>query len=260
MRDTASPASSVCAKPASSVRTASGARRMRSVSFVAIPSVPSEPTNAPSRSGPLVPDGELDELAVRQHDLRREHVVDGEAVLEAVRAARVLGDVAADRADLLRGGVGRVVEALRRDRARDVEVRDARLDDDLPALDVDLEDARQARERDDDPLGYRQRAAGEPGAGAARDERDPMRVTGPDHGRHLGRALGQRDQRRDDAAVGQPVALVGAQLLGPRDQLVGCEASPSAPQGTTDRYPKRILKFDVKLGWFLVRLLSLGPY
>ena len=50
--DTAAPASSVCAKPASSVRTASGARSTRSVSLVAIPSVPSEPTNPPSRSGP----------------------------------------------------------------------------------------------------------------------------------------------------------------------------------------------------------------
>ena len=89
----------------------------------------------------LVPDRELDELAVRQDDLGREHVVDREAVLEAVRAARVLGDVAADRADLLRRRIRRVVEAVGRDRARDVEVRDAGLDDDLAALDVDLEDA-----------------------------------------------------------------------------------------------------------------------
>src|SRR3712207_7434031 len=37
-------------------------------------------------------------------------VVGGEAVLEAVRAARVLGDVAADRADDLRAGVRRVEE------------------------------------------------------------------------------------------------------------------------------------------------------
>ena len=48
---------------------------------------------------------ELDDLAVGQHHGQPGHVVDGEAVLEAVRAARVLGDVAADRADLLAGGV-----------------------------------------------------------------------------------------------------------------------------------------------------------
>ena len=50
-----------------------------------------------------------------------------EPVLQAVRAAGVLGDVAADRADLLRRRVGRVVEALVLDGACDVEVRDARV-------------------------------------------------------------------------------------------------------------------------------------
>ena len=98
------------------------------------------------QAGPLVPDGELDDLAVRQDDLGGEHVVDREAVLEAMRAARVLRDVAADRADLLRRRVGGVVEALGGDRLRHVEVGDARLDRDAAALDVDLEDPRQPRE------------------------------------------------------------------------------------------------------------------
>ena len=44
-----------------------------------------------------------------------EDVVDGEAVLEAVRAAGVLGDVAADRADLLARRIGGVVVARGRD-------------------------------------------------------------------------------------------------------------------------------------------------
>ena len=83
---------------------------------------------------------EHEQLAVGQDERRARDVVDGEPVLEAVRAAGVLGDVAADRADLLAGGVGRVEEAVRRDRAGDVEVRDARLDDDALALEVDLED------------------------------------------------------------------------------------------------------------------------
>ena len=57
-----------------------------------------------------------DQLAVGQHHLELEHVVGREAVLEAVRAAGVLGDVAADRAHLLAGRVGRVVEAVAGDR------------------------------------------------------------------------------------------------------------------------------------------------
>src|SRR5215218_6781842 len=48
--ETAPPAPSVSSKPASKVRTASGTRHSRSVILVAIPSVPSEPTKAPSRS------------------------------------------------------------------------------------------------------------------------------------------------------------------------------------------------------------------
>ena len=50
--ETAVPASSVEVKPASRVRTASGARSSRTVTSVSMPSVPSEPTNAPSRSYP----------------------------------------------------------------------------------------------------------------------------------------------------------------------------------------------------------------
>ena len=71
--ETAAPAASVVAKPASSVRTASGVRTMRSVIRVAIPSVPSEPTTTPRRSGPsgssALP-AELDDLAVGQHERR----------------------------------------------------------------------------------------------------------------------------------------------------------------------------------------------
>ena len=68
--------------------------------------------------GARVVSREGDELAVRENDVDREDVVHGEPVLEAVGAARVLGDVAADRADLLARRVGGVVEARpRRPRA-----------------------------------------------------------------------------------------------------------------------------------------------
>ena len=50
MADTAAPAASVSSKAASSVLTASGDRVSRTVTSVAMPSVPSEPTSTPSRS------------------------------------------------------------------------------------------------------------------------------------------------------------------------------------------------------------------
>ena len=46
------------------------------------------------------------DVAVGRDDLDPGHVVGGEAVLQAVRAAGVLRDVAADRADLLADGSG----------------------------------------------------------------------------------------------------------------------------------------------------------
>ena len=48
--DTAAPASSVVAKAASRVRTASGVRVSFTVTWVAMPRVPSDPTKAPNRS------------------------------------------------------------------------------------------------------------------------------------------------------------------------------------------------------------------
>ena len=155
--DTASPASSIEAKPASSVSTASGRRRRRSVAFVTTASVPSDPTSTPSRSRPGASSGRTaksHEIAVGQHRFDAEHVVDREAVLQAVGAARVFGDVAADRADDLARGVGRVVVAERRDAPRDLEVRDARFDGHALVGDVDVTDrGSSARETISTPSG-----------------------------------------------------------------------------------------------------------
>ena len=50
--EVAAPACSTPGNAASRVRTASGSRVSRTVTSVAIPSVPSDPTNAPTRSYP----------------------------------------------------------------------------------------------------------------------------------------------------------------------------------------------------------------
>ena len=54
MSDTAAPAASMLSKAASSVCTASGFLRIRTVTLVTTASVPSEPMTSPSRSGPGV--------------------------------------------------------------------------------------------------------------------------------------------------------------------------------------------------------------
>jgi hypothetical protein len=153
---------------------------------------------------------ERDHRAVGQHHLGRQHVVRGEPVLEAVRAAGVLRDVAADRAHLLAAGVGREVQPVRRGRCGDVQVGHARLDDRPPVDRVDLEHPLQPRDADDDPVRHGQRPAREAGAGPARHERHPVFRAHPYGRRHLRGIAGEQHQFGNDAVSGQPVALVRA--------------------------------------------------
>jgi len=88
-------------------------------------------------------------------------------------------------------------------------------------LDVDLEDARQTGERDDDSLGDRQRAAGEAGARPARDERQALLVADAHDRLHFLDRARKRDERRHDPVAREAVALVRAQLLRLADHLGG---------------------------------------
>ena len=93
--------------------------------------MPSLPTNTPRRSSPAGSGSSPPStatVAVGQHDLDGEDVGVGDALGEAVRPARVVGDVAADRARLLAARVGGEVQAVRGDGRREVEVEHARLD------------------------------------------------------------------------------------------------------------------------------------
>src|SRR5207247_7850808 len=81
---------------------------------------------------------ELYHLPVRQHDLEREHVGRGDAVLEAMGTTRVFRDVAADGAGALARWIGSVQQAMRGGRHRELDVEDAPLDrgDARPRTDV----------------------------------------------------------------------------------------------------------------------------
>ncbi len=160
-------------------------------------------------AGPVAEPGQL---ARRGDDLKAEHVVDREPVLEAVRAAGVLRDVAAHRADHLGRRVGRVEQPVRRRGLRHRQVGHARLDDRAPRHRVDLKHPAHPRHDDEHALGVRQGAAGQAGAAAARHERHAGVRADPDDRGDLGRGLRQHDERGHGAVRGQPVALVGPQL------------------------------------------------
>ena len=221
MRETASPASSVVSKSGEQRAHACATRRTRTRDSHGDPERSLRADEHAEQVRALVVARERDELAVGQDDVGGKHVVDREAVLQAVRAARVLGDVAADRADLLARRIGRVVEAVGGDRLRDSSrfvtpgsTTDARV------LEVDLEHAVQPRQRDHDAVGNRQRAARETGARAARDKRHAVAVAERDDRLDVVRRARQHDELRDRAVPGERVALVGAQLLGLGDHGV----------------------------------------
>ena len=190
------------------VRTLGGIGSSRTVISIAMPNIPSLPTKSPTRSGPQgSPCGEpsRDDRAVGKHDLELDDVVGGDAVLEAVRPAGVLRDVAAHGARRLARGIGHVVEAVRRDRLGEPRVDHAGLDHGAPAHRVHPEDAVHPGERDEHRVGIGHRAAREAGAGAARDERHAGEVQQPDDLAHLRRGSPASRRRRDsDSRVGRP--------------------------------------------------------
>ena len=139
---------------------------------------------------------ELDDLTLHRHEPHAEHVVRRQAVLEAVHAARVLGDVAADGTGDLTRRIGRVIETIWIGRSRDRKVRHPRLNDGQTILDVDLEDARKLGQHQQHRIAERQRTARERGAGTARHDAYAVLVTPAQHLRHLQGGLGQHHHER----------------------------------------------------------------
>ncbi len=168
----------------------------------------------------------LDDLAVGEDEGQAGDVVRREAVLQAMRAAGVLRDVASDRAHLLARRIRCVEEALCRDGARDVEIRDAGLDDDALTREVDLEDPVHPCERHDDAACHGRRTAGEAGARPARDERDLLAVAGAEYRLHVLRRAGKNDELRNRAVPRQAVALIDAELLRLGDDMRCAERVP----------------------------------
>src|SRR6184192_4957249 len=107
------------------------------------------------------------------------HVRGRYAVLEAVRAARVFGYVAADRAGGLTRRVGRILQPVRRGGEGETDVDDPWLHHRQPVAGVDLEDAIQPGQHDQHGVAVRERPARETGARAAWHERHAERAEQP---------------------------------------------------------------------------------
>src|ERR1043166_2348347 len=95
-------------------------------------------------------------------------MIGGGSIFEAMNAAGVLGNVAADRAGRLTRRIGNVIEIIRRDGARQMGIYQARLDARDAILSVDFENLAHARQFDHYASIDRQRTSRESCAGAAR--------------------------------------------------------------------------------------------
>ena len=125
----------------------------------------------------LRPDGaDVDSLAIARVAANAHEVLQGHAVLEAVDAAGILGDVAADRAGNLAGGVRRVEQAMGTRGLRDGEVRDARLHGSRPCPGIDPHDPVKSRQRQQETILARQRPARQAGTRAPGHDRHPESI------------------------------------------------------------------------------------
>ncbi|CAM2144652.1 hypothetical protein PT2222_160115 [Paraburkholderia tropica] len=162
----------------------------------------------------------LHDLAVHRDRAHAQHVMHGEAVLEAVHAARVFGNIAADRAGDLRRRIGRVIETVRRGRLGNGQIAHARLYGGRACVRIDFENALEARERKHDAVADRHGAAGQARARAARHDRH-VEASADLHDA-LDLRLGFRQCHRErQAPVGrEAVALVGHGVFFPVQQAM----------------------------------------
>ena len=127
-------------------------------------------------------------------------------------AARVEGHVAADGADQLAGRIGRVVEAKWGRRLGDVQIDDAGFNNGDARHGIEVQDAIEPVECNDDAFLHRQRTAGEAGAAAAGDKGHAMLIAELHGGNHLVGRLGQDNRTRPRPEGGQGIGFVGRQL------------------------------------------------
>jgi hypothetical protein len=157
---------------------------------------------------------QLDDLAGDEHAADAPDVVHRQPVLETVDAARVLADVAADRACDLRRRVGRIVEPVGGGRSGDREVAHTRPHDRRALHRVDRHDVAEFGHRHDHAALVGQRAPRQARARAAGDDGHACRMATAQHFDELRFVLGNRDGRRQFAVHREAVALIGPRVLG----------------------------------------------
>jgi hypothetical protein len=156
---------------------------------------------------------DLEQFAGDGPGAQLEDVVHGEAVFQTVHAAGVLRHVAADRAGDLRGGVGRVIEIVLCDGFGNRQVANPGLDHCGARQRIDVLDAVEFGQNQQNRAVDRQCARGKSGAGAACHHRHLVLMAKSQDGRDLRFVLRNRHHVRGVAIGRQPVGLERQQVL-----------------------------------------------
>ena len=183
------------------------------------------------------------DLPFGRDELDAQNVVRGESVLEAMHAARVLRDIATDRAGDLARRIRSVVEAAVGDGLRQGEVTHAGLRDDTAIVEVDVEDAVELSHPDDDGIDSGNRASGERGSRAARHDLESFAMCVAQNGRHF---LGgsRQDDRKGPGAICRPtVRFVGREARSFLDDALGRQKCVQGLQNLRAPFEDRLIRF-----------------
>ena len=166
-------------------------------------------------------------------------MVTGDPIFEAVHPAGVFGDVAADAAGHLAGGIGGVIKPIPRDSSRHPTVDHPGLHGDAAILEIHRKHPAHAAGGDHEGFGFSHGAPGEARATAAGHKGHPALVAKAEHRRHLFSGLGQHHQRWLMAVQGEAIAVVGKQLLARRYHRLGRQDPPelALELGPIDAHP-----------------------
>ena len=164
---------------------------------------------------------ELGDRAVGEDERHPEHVVGSDPVLQGVRAARVGGHVAADRARRLARRIRCIVESMGLCGPAERQIRHPGFDHRELVHRIQVQDALHPAQADDDRVRCGHRAAREARARTARDERDLGPMEPLEHRRHFGGRPREDDRARHRLLERVAVALVGDEARRLGDHAVG---------------------------------------
>ena len=157
---------------------------------------------------------EANDFSVGKDELEGGDVIGSNSVGQSVRAAGILGDIAADGAGFPTGRVGGEVETIRLGGAGKFVIDDAGLHNGALVFHVECQDAIHAREDEHHPAGAGKRAAGKSRASAAAYDGDVVACSESDDARDLLAGIGKNDEIRTPLHDGA-VVFIKKKILRP---------------------------------------------